>query len=114
MDIYDRINKLLKEQKKTRKTLAEISGVSYNTLTSLFMRRSKNIEIETLKKLARGLNTTVDYLVTGNDVPQYTDFVIPEKYKDIYLAFHNGVQKLTQEDINDILQFIEFKNKHRE
>lgn len=87
MDIYDRINKLLKEQKKTRKTLAEISGVSYNTLTSLFMRRSKNIEIETLKKLARGLNTTVDYLVTGNDVPNIRILLFQKNIRIFILLF---------------------------
>jgi transcriptional regulator with XRE-family HTH domain len=66
MDIYERINELLKEKGRTRIWLASEAGVSYNTLTSLFARRSKNMEIATARKIAIALNTTIDYLFTGN------------------------------------------------
>lgn len=113
MDIYDRINKLLEEKKMTRTQLSKKTGVSYNTLTSLFSRRSKNIDIETLKKIALGLETSVEYLVTGNHVPNievsaWGVISIPEKYKDVYVAFQDGDKEITQDDIDDVVRYIEF------
>lgn len=65
MDLYDRIENLLNKNNLTKKALCERTGISYNTLASLFKRRSKRIEIETLQKIAECLNTTIEYLTTG-------------------------------------------------
>lgn len=66
MDIYDRINNLLKDNLMTRRQLSIKTGISYNTLTAMFQRRSTNIDIETLKKIADYFDVTIDYLL-GNE-----------------------------------------------
>ncbi len=66
MDLYDRIEKLLKERGVTKKALCESTGISYNTLASLFKRRSKRVEISTLQKIADFLHTSIEYLTTGD------------------------------------------------
>jgi transcriptional regulator with XRE-family HTH domain len=66
MDIYDRINDLLKKQSKTRKDLCDSTGISYNTLTSLFQRRSENIKLQTLIKIAEFLEVSLDWLIDGD------------------------------------------------
>lgn len=65
MDLYDRIDILLKERHLNKKKLCEATGISYNTLSSLFKRRSKNMDIDTIRKIAEVLETSVEYLVTG-------------------------------------------------
>lgn len=78
--------------------------------------------LEAVSKIADYFNVSVDYLLgkTDNptppnaDAPETSELVIPEKYKDVAVAFHGGVDNLTQEDIDDIVRFIEFiKNKKK-
>ncbi len=66
MDLYDRIEILLHENNMTKKSLCERTGISYNTLSSLFKRRSKRVEVEALQKIAICLNTTIEYLTSGS------------------------------------------------
>jgi len=65
MDIYDRINVLLKERGITRKELADQTGISYQTLTSLFYRRSGNMSISTIRKIVEYFQISADYLIMG-------------------------------------------------
>lgn len=71
MTIYDRINLLLKNQHKTRKQLCEDTGISYHTLTSLFQRQSKNINLETITKIADYLGISSEYLISGKTLGSY-------------------------------------------
>lgn len=66
MDIYERITYLLSEQHKTRKDLCDKTGIPYSTLSSLFQRRSEQMSIITLEKIAEYLGVTIDYLITGD------------------------------------------------
>ena len=108
MDIYDRINLLIKEQHLTRKSLCEKSNISYNTLTAMFARRSTNIDVRTIKKIADCLNTTLEYLVSGNEEYKYLAFenndftVIAIKNKNTKRSFI-----LSEEDFNTIVTLLE-------
>ncbi|GHV02586.1 hypothetical protein FACS1894211_14270 [Clostridia bacterium] len=66
MDFYDRITSLLKQKGITKRQLCAETEISYNTLASLFARRSKNIGVETLEKIAEYLEVPLDYLIGGN------------------------------------------------
>ncbi len=68
MDIYDRITYQLKSQRKTRKSLCDETGIPYATLSSLFQRRSENMSMSTMTKIADFLGVTIDYLVIGDRV----------------------------------------------
>lgn len=71
MNIYDRINLLLTQKGKTRKDLCNATGISYNTLTSLFQRQSQNMKLETIHLISSYLNVSVEYLINGNERPPY-------------------------------------------
>jgi len=66
MDIYERINALMKSKAMTRKDLCAATGLSYSTLTSLFQRKSKNMRLETIRAIAGVLAVSVDDLVRGD------------------------------------------------
>lgn len=66
MDIYERITYLLTEQHKTRKQLSKATHIPYSTLSSLFQRRSEQMSLSTISKIAEYLGVTIDYLVTGD------------------------------------------------
>jgi|GEM_PF-7029154 len=69
MAVIERIQKLMDEQTKTRADLMRLSGLEKPTVYSLFLSDRKNADIraETLHKIAKALNTTVGFLLTGEE-----------------------------------------------
>ena len=66
-DVYDRIDDMLKKKGKNRKEMCLDINLSYNTLASFYRRRSNKIKLDTLRKIADYLGTTIDYLIYGNE-----------------------------------------------
>lgn len=109
MDLYDRIDMLLKIKKSNKRRLCESTGISYNTLASLFKRRSKNMELETIRKIAAYLGTTVEYLFTGNE-PENTG--APNNLVLVYDGSGRKLEyKLEPEQMQAILTFLESMKK---
>lgn len=103
MDVYDRINQELKEQRRTRKDLCLATGISYNTLTSLFQRRSKTMKLDTLKLIAEYLDVSLDWLLEGGDKDQKNNDVIEQEIMMLSkrLSLKNKAKVLLY--INDLL-----------
>ena len=59
LNVYDRIDLILKERGISRRKLAELSGIPYSTIASSFARKNKNLKIETLDKIAAALDVSV-------------------------------------------------------
>lgn len=88
--MYDRINKKLYFKRATRKDLSEAIGVSYNTLTTMFQRKSTNVDIETIRKIAKFLDVTIEYLVTGVDHSFDDAHAIFDALKEYQIAINLG------------------------
>lgn len=58
MDIYDRIDNVLKQKKISRRKLAELAGINVNTMSSLFARRPSNFPRQYLNQIAEVLDIT--------------------------------------------------------
>ena len=63
MEMYNKINSLLKERGATKKNMCDNLSISYNSLMSMFNRQSKNIALGTIQAIADYLEVTVDYLI---------------------------------------------------
>lgn len=63
-----------------------------------------------LGRLADYFGVSVDYLLERSDSPTLT---IPPVLKGVQVAFHDGLDSLTQEDINDVAEYIEFLRNKR-
>ena len=73
----------------TQEQLAELSGVSYQTISSAELNK-KSLRAENIIKISQALGVSTDYLLTGNRNEQdYTTLggklsaVVPEKYDRI-------------------------------
>lgn len=66
MDIYDRIELLLKKHSISAYKLSKGTGISTG-LISQWKNRSQNPSAEKLQKVADYFNVTVDYLINGNE-----------------------------------------------
>ncbi len=66
IDFVERIDMILKEKKKTRKSLCEKLSILQGTMATW---KTKNImpPIHTIVSIAEELNVSIDYLVTGRE-----------------------------------------------
>ncbi len=105
--------KILRKAKGlTQKEVADFIGISQNNY-SYWENGKVKIDNGSLQKLADFFDVTVDYLLGREERSSPAEqesggIVIPEKYKDVAVAFHGGADNLTQADIDDIVRFIEF------
>lgn len=74
MDIIKvRILNLLKEKQMTKADILKKSNLKKSTLYNIFDEKTdvKNINIETMKEICSALNTTLDYIIDGNEELKY-------------------------------------------
>ncbi|MDL2206857.1 helix-turn-helix domain-containing protein [Eubacteriales bacterium OttesenSCG-928-N13] len=64
MDVYERIDQLIHDRGTSRRKLAQMAGITPNSLNSSFSRKS-NLSSETVAKLAKALQVDVGYLING-------------------------------------------------
>lgn len=107
MDMFDRISVLLTENKKSLRTMCFDLGMPYSTLSSKFQRRSKNIDLETTKKIALYLDTTLEYLITGNEEFKYNSLRPANKITIVTEDKGTIVYTFSDEKINAIITILD-------
>lgn len=65
MNVYERIDSILKERHMSRRKLAELAGIPPTSLQSAFSREVDDISALMLRKIAAILGVTTDYLLGG-------------------------------------------------
>lgn len=92
MDI-EQLKKIMKEKGITQIELAKLSGVPLQTLRYIFSGRTPNPRIDTMQAIEKALGL--------NQEPR-------EKLKQIPVAMYDGLDGLTDEQVQDVLKYIEF------
>lgn len=84
-----RIASARKAKNLTQEQLAELSGVSYQTISSAELNK-KSLRAENIIRISQALGVSTDYLLTGNRNEQdyitlngILSAVVPEKYDRI-------------------------------
>lgn len=70
-NLYDRIDILLKEKHFSQKDLAKEIGLSSAQTYAQWKLRNSMLGADIACKIAKYLNTTVEYLVSGNDTSPF-------------------------------------------
>lgn len=113
MSLGERIKELRKTKKLTQVEFARIFQISNGTI-AMWETDKRQPDFNMLQKLADYFGVTTDYLLGRETPSEKSEIAVPDKYKDIMFAFENGAENLTQEDIDDVIKFIEFlKNKKK-
>lgn len=102
--------RLKKEQRLTFDELSERSKIPKRTLEDIFAGRTTDPRTTTVEAIERALGINEK---SSPAEQESKGIVIPEKYKDVAVAFHGGADDLTQEDIDSIVEFIEFKKNQK-
>ena len=111
MDMYDRINNLLKDKKISKRKLSIDLAIPYTTLASMFNRRSTSVDIEAIKKIAHYLHTDLDYIVSGTVYPD--DLSDGEKIKLFRIEKNITQEKLAKLSGYSLDQIIDIENNKR-
>lgn len=106
----ENLRKTRKERNLTMKEVGIAIGVGESTI-SQYETGKRQPDQQTLLKLADYFGVTVDYLLGREADPERDEkppLHIPDKYKDVLVAFEGGPDDLTQDDIDDVIKYIEF------
>ena len=107
MDFWNRVEEELNFQGKTKKELAIITGIKEHTLHKGFERKSSP-SADTALKIAKVLNVSIEYLITGKDPEKaQTDMRIDTEIK----AMITKMNKFSPEEKQVIFDMVEVLSK---
>ena len=103
MDMYDRIEQILKERGRSRRQLAKIAGIRPTPLQSALERR-KNLTVEMAISLATALNIDVNWLINGYTLDERRQAMID-------YAKNRRVEVQSEKQISDGLRLLNAEGK---
>lgn len=120
MDItLSRILELMQNEGLTAHQLEVRAGLSNASVQAWRNGRNKP-SLDAISKLSDYFGVSVDYLLGKTDdptPPKKSDgkpkLYVPPEYASVMVAFAGGTENLTQEDIDSIIEFIEFKKNQK-
>ena len=95
--IGERIAVLLKNEGVSQKELAQLVGITESAL-SRYIKGERQPKLEVIANLATALNTTSDYLISGNE--EETSF------NNLSRLIARGTKTLTQEDKMKLMRLL--------
>ena len=107
-----RLRELRNEKRLTLRELSEQLNISYSNI-AMIERGERNFTSDTLMMFANFFNVSTDYLLGKTDDRNATASAAPE-LEGVKLALYNQTEELTEEQLQDVLKFVEFiKNKDK-
>lgn len=103
MSFTQRLEFLMKRNGISNKSeLAKVAGIPYTTIDGFYKKGTDNIKLSTLKKLARCLHCSLDYLTEESDVISVNAF-----------AAHFEGDDFTPEEMEEINNFAQYVKSKR-
>lgn len=111
MNFLEKLDYMMNKMNINKSKLADLSGVPYTTIDSFYKKGYENTKLSTIRKLAKALNVSLDYLIldtitdelygktSGFDV-EYDEMLHIKKYRTL--------DKYGKETVSGVLEF-EFK-----
>ncbi len=105
-ELYERIEKLCKENDTNITKMCKELNISRSSLTELKNGRSKSLSLSALSAIAGFFGVPVDSLTAAEILPENVQFALKRQIND-------AAQDLTEEELNDVLSYIKFKQSQR-
>lgn len=100
----NRLKELRTKAGLLQKDVANLLDVAVSTY-SYWEKGTYDIDLDNLNRLAKYYGVTIDYILCHDEMPTLK---IPEEYKDLQVAFYDGIKDLKQEDIDELVKFMEY------
>jgi transcriptional regulator with XRE-family HTH domain len=115
MTTVEKIIHLIEKSGQSDYEIARSVELDRNSISSWRAGRAKP-SADALNKIATYFNVTTDYLLGRTDNPYPADappLHIPPDVADALVAFHRGIDNLTQDEIDDAAAFIRARRQMR-
>lgn len=103
------INKLLKQQNKSKSWLAKQVGITYPNLCNITNNKTKSIKLDILEKILSALNCSLDDLFCFDNNIKHNIYFPSEKKVDFKIICDSSAKYNIQN--NDIEQLIQYTKK---
>ena len=102
MSFIEKLERLMADNGiRNNSELSKVSGIPYTTIDGFYKKGTDNIKLSTLRKLSDCLNCSLDYLVDdSHDEP-------------LTLAAHFEGEKFSEDEMKEIMQFVDFVKSRR-
>ena len=67
MTFLDKLNYLMEKRSINKNVLSQLSGIPYTTIDGLYKKGYENTKLSTVRKLARALDVSLDYLIKSQN-----------------------------------------------
>ena len=119
MNFLEKLDSLMSEMSINKAELSRISGVPYTTIDGFYKKGYENAKISTIRKIARALGTSLDYLAWDDDrAPKHAKSISPPD--PLTVEMERLVQTLTLEQATSlcaiasyILEAVEAREKQK-
>lgn len=105
-----KLKKLRTEKKLSQKDIAEYLGITQQAYAN-YERQARQADYDTLKKLSNFFDVSVDYLLGQTDAPQTLS--LDEQMEGIEFALYGEMKDLTDEQKQEILDYVRFKKQQK-
>ena len=105
-ELYERIEKLCKDNGTNVTQMCKELKISRSSLTELKNGRSKSLSMSALASIAGFFGVPVDSLTAAEALPENVQFALKRQITD-------AAADLTEEELNDVLSYIKFKQSQR-
>jgi len=109
--LYQNIENLCKDKKVSITQMCKDIDVSRASLTDYKMGRIKSLSVETLNKIAKYFNVSFEYLLGEIENKQLS---AKEQIKDVRFALSGEVHDITEEEAEDVLNFLKYIKSKRQ
>lgn len=106
--MYDIFEQLLQERGITAYKVSKETGVTQSTLSD-WKRGRSTPKTDNMKKIADYFDVTVDYLMTGEEPKDYS----AELSSVDTLAAHFEGEELSEEEMEEIMNYVQFVKSRR-
>ena len=100
----NRLKELRTKAGLLQKDVASLLDVAVSTY-SYWEKGTYDIDLDNLNRLAKYYDVTIDYILCREETPALK---IPDELNDVQVAFYDGIKDLKQEDIDELVKFVEY------
>lgn len=112
MTVGEIIRELRLQKGLTQKQLGDLCGMADSAIRRYESGRA-NPKLETIKKIADALDTSIDILLEDNWEKYLPHFIRDESLRSNTLAAHFEGEEFTDEELTEIKNFVEFVKSKR-
>jgi len=113
MSVGKRLRDARKAKGLTQKELAEMIVVKHNSVSNWENDQNKP-DLDTIRRICGVLDISSAYLLEGEAAPASLPDALNRALTDTEFALFDAVRHLTEEDKQDILEFVRFKAEQKE